>query len=163
MTGESDSGKAGVRLDRWLWAARFFKTRAQAKAAIEAGHVDFHGRTTVSEPGRGPAAQKQLPGEKPKVSKEVAIGDMLTIRRGWTVATVVILGLSASRGSATVAQALYEETLDSIERRETDTARRKMERAGLRVPDRRPSKHDRRALLLLKKQLLKKQSQQQEQ
>ena len=64
---------SGVRLDRWLWAARFFKTRAQAKAAIEGGKVEFH-----LERSEDSATSK------PKVSKEVAVGDYLTVRRGWT-------------------------------------------------------------------------------
>jgi ribosome-associated heat shock protein Hsp15 len=127
-----------VRLDRWLWAARFFRTRAQAKAAIEGGHVQVapQGRTDTFT--------------KPKPSKEVAVGDLLEIRRGEMEQIVEIIGLSEQRGSAPVAQALYRETLESIEARETERARRMMERAGLRVPAGRPSKRDRRELQKLK-------------
>jgi len=145
-----------VRLDRWLWAARFYKTRAQAKSAIEAGRVDFHSRGSAAPARQGvPGAEyetHELPAQKPKVSREISIGDVLTIRRGWAAATVVVRGLSEQRGSAPVAQALYEETLDSIERREAESARRQMERAGLKVPPGRPSKHDRRALQRLKQE-----------
>ncbi|MCB1685679.1 MAG: RNA-binding protein [Pseudomonadales bacterium] len=130
-----------VRLDRWLWAARFFRTRAQAKAAIEAGKVDFHA-----------GGQPQGQTSKPRVSKEVSVGDCLSIRRGWTVETVVVRGLSEQRGSAGIARTLYEETADSIEAREAESARRRMERAGLQVPDRRPSKHERRARAQLKQE-----------
>jgi ribosome-associated heat shock protein Hsp15 len=133
------SASGGVRLDRWLWAARFFKTRAQAKAAIEGGKVDFHVESRV---GAGRI--------KPKVSKEVIPGDMLTIRRGWSAETVVVDALSEQRGSASVAQTLYTETAESVERRETEVARRRMERAGLTVPRSRPTKRDRREIRKLK-------------
>lgn len=133
---------SGMRLDRWLWAARFFKTRAQAKTAIEGGKVDYH-------------LQKNAEAStiKPKVSKEVSEGDFLTIRRGWSKETVVVSGLSQQRGNATAAQALYRETIDSIERREIEVARRRMERAGLTVPASRPSKRDRREIRRLKEEL----------
>ncbi len=132
---------SGVRLDRWLWAARFFKTRAQAKAAIEGGKVDFHqGRRETGSTS------------KPKVSKELAVGDCLTIRRGWTAETVIVQALSEQRGNATIARGLYEETAVSIERRETEVARRRMEKGGLTVPAARPSKRDRRELRKLKEE-----------
>jgi ribosome-associated heat shock protein Hsp15 len=132
---------SGVRLDRWLWAARFFKTRAQAKAAIEGGKVDFH-----LDQAENSATSK------PKVSKEVAVGDYLTIRRGWTEETIVIDALSESRGNATAARVLYTETAISIERREAEVARRRMERAGLAIPSSRPSGRDRRELRKLKEE-----------
>ena len=132
---------SGVRLDRWLWAARFFKTRAQAKAAIEGGKVDFH-----LEPAESSATSK------PKVSKEVSVGDFLTIRRGWTEETILIEALSEQRGNATLARTLYSETATSIERREAEVARRRMERAGLAIPTSRPSGRDRRELRKLKEE-----------
>lgn len=131
--------RPGVRLDRWLWAARFFRTRAQAKTAIEGGKVDYH-----TEP-RADAGTL-----KPKVSKEVSVGDFLTIRRGWTAETVRVDALSEQRGSAAVARDLYTETEASVERREAEVARRRMERAGLKVPSSRPSKRDRREIRRLK-------------
>lgn len=126
---------SGVRLDRWLWAARFFKTRAQAKAAVEGGKVDYH-----LEP------REDSPTSRPKVSKEVSVGAYLTVRRGWTEETFVIDALSETRGNATAAKALYTETARSIERREAEVARRRMERAGLKVPASRPSGRDRRQI-----------------
>ena len=88
-----------VRIDRWLWAARFFKTRSSAKSAVEGGkvHVD---------------------GKRVKPSKELRPGQTLEIRRGDLVQTVVVQELSQQRGPATKAQALYAETSESIELRE---------------------------------------------
>ncbi|MCZ6640784.1 MAG: S4 domain-containing protein [Gammaproteobacteria bacterium] len=120
-----------VRLDRWLWAARFFKTRAQAKRAIEGGKV-------------------QLRKARPKAAKEIGVGCELTIRRGDTSQTITVTGLADRRGSATVARTLYEESDASIELREADRSRRRMERAGLTVPRTRPTKRDRRELKKLK-------------
>jgi len=130
-----------VRLDRWLWAARFYKTRAQAKTAIQGGKVDFH---VLQDPAGATI--------RPKVSKEVVVGDVLTIRRGWSATTVSIQGLSEQRGNATSASALYQETADSIELREIEIARRRMEKAGLSLPRSRPSKRDRRQLKQLKEE-----------
>ena len=118
---------AKVRLDRWLWAARFFKTRAQAKVAIDAGHV-------------------QVNGNRAKTAKEIGPGDELDVRRGWTTRTVIVTAIAQQRGNASVAATLYAETPHSIERREAEVARRRMERAGLKVPDTKPDKRGRRAL-----------------
>lgn len=138
----SDQGDAKVRLDRWLWAARFFKTRAQAKAAIEGGKVQFHlpGATTTN-PDRL---------SRPKVSKEIGVGDTITLRRGDTAETVVVTGLSEKRGSASVAATLYVQTPESVEAREAARSRRRMERLGLQIPTGRPTKNARRALRKLK-------------
>ncbi len=137
-----------VRLDRWLWAARFFKTRSQAKAAIEGGKVH------LEPPGpRRPEAERPdgAGGRlRPKVSKEVVVGDVLEIRRASATHVVEVTGLSEQRGNATVAATLYRETVESIEAREAERARRRMENAGLRVPQKRPSKRDRRELAKLK-------------
>jgi ribosome-associated heat shock protein Hsp15 len=138
-----------VRLDRWLWAARFFKTRAQAKAAIEGGKV--HLAPPGTRAARSTEGATDTAGfQRPKVSKELAVGDLLEIRRGWTAQVVEVTGLSEQRGSATVAQTLFRETPESVEAREAERARRQMERAGLRVPASRPSKRDRRELKKLK-------------
>jgi ribosome-associated heat shock protein Hsp15 len=135
-----------VRLDRWLWAARFFKTRAQAKAAIEGGKVELHMAAASGAEGKLERTAK------PKVSKEIGIGDRLTIQRGWSPETVTVIGLSEQRGNAAAASLLFEESLASIEARETEVARRRMERAGLKLPERRPSKRDRRELKKMKGQ-----------
>ena len=133
-----------VRLDRWLWAARFYKTRAQAKTAIEGGKVQFHPTRTEAD-----NTSNQV---RPKVSKEIGIGDMLSVRRHKQIIpqTVVITGLSEKRGNATAAAALYRETDNSIEARESERSREAMQRVGLTVPERKPSKRDRRALQKLK-------------
>ena len=122
---------SGVRIDRWLWAARFFKTRSLAKAAVEGGKV-------------------HLESSRVKPSKEVQVGQQLEIRRGDTFQVVIIETLSEQRGSATVAQTLYTETPESIEQREVRESARRMERAGLNIPSSKPDKKNRRALAQLK-------------
>ena len=121
-----------VRLDRWLWAARLFKTRAQAKTAIDGGkvHVD---------------------GVKPKVAKEIQVGSNVRVRKGSIEQTVIVTGLSATRGSAKDAALLYQETADSIEAREQQRAQQQMLRAGLRIPEHKPTRQQRRALTDLKR------------
>ena len=122
---------ARVRLDKWLWAARFYKTRSRAKAAIDGGKV-------------------HLNDARVKTAKEVAPGDTLTITRGDSTQTVVVTALGERRGSATIAATLYTETTESIDAREAIRAQRRMERAGLTIPKGRPSKHDRRRLREMK-------------
>ena len=112
-----------MRVDKWLWAARFFKTRSIAKDAIEGGKV-------------------HLNGERVKVSKEIRVGMELTIQQGFDKKTVCIKALSGNRGPAPIAQQLYEETEVSLARRELLTAQRKMH--NLARPDHRPSKKERR-------------------
>ena len=121
---EKDDGK--VRLDKWLWAARFFKTRALAKAAIEGDKVHCRG-------------------ERCKPSKEPKLGEELVIRAGFDERTVVIRALSAVRKGAPEAQLLYEETAESLSRRETAAALRKAGSLGVET-DGKPSKKQRRAL-----------------
>lgn len=120
-----------VRLDKWLWAARFYKTRSLAKTAVEGGKV-------------------HLNAVRVKAAKEVTVGDTLVITRGETVQTVVVQALAERRGSATVAATLYAETEESVEQREALAADRRMRRAGLSVPKMRPNKHDRRRLREMK-------------
>ena len=122
---------SGIRIDRWLWAARFFKTRSLAKTAVEGGKVHVDGQRT-------------------KPAKELRLGQTLTIRKGLQEQTVVVEALSEERGAATIAQTLYKETPESIELREISVSRRRMERAGLTVPSGRPNKKNRRALSQLK-------------
>ncbi|MFW2176220.1 MULTISPECIES: RNA-binding S4 domain-containing protein [unclassified Moraxella] len=118
-----------VRLDKWLWAARFYKTRTIAKEAIEAGRVHHFGNRV-------------------KVSKEIMVGDELTIRQGsanlYTQKTVKVLALSQSRGNATIASTLYQETEESISQREFFHEQRQL--ANLARPDHRPNKKQRRQL-----------------
>lgn len=119
-----------VRLDVWLWAARFFKTRALAKAAIAGGKVMVGGQ-----------------GAKP--SRMVRVADALVVRRGEEVFEVVVLGLSEQRGPARVAQALYSESEASRTARETAAAERRAAMAGYRPPASRPDKRARRLIQAL--------------
>jgi ribosome-associated heat shock protein Hsp15 len=113
-----------VRLDKWLWAARFFKTRALAKQAVESGKV-------------------QSDGQKMKPGREIGMGIMLTIRQGWDERTVEVINLSEQRRSAPEAQQLYRETAESVEKREQLTQQRKAQ--AITVQDHnKPDKRDRR-------------------
>jgi len=122
---------ARVRLDKWLWAARFYKTRSLAKTAVEGGKVHLNGART-------------------KPAKEVTPGDRLTVTRGEVEQIVMVVNVAERRGSATIAATLYEETPESIDTRERIRAERRMRAAGLTVPKSRPNKKQRRALRDLK-------------
>ncbi len=122
---------AEVRLDVWLWAARFFKTRSLAKQAIEAGRVEVAG---------------QVAG---KAAKAVRVGDRLVVRRGEERFELQVLGLDERRGSAAAAQALYAESEESRAQRESAAARRRDERAGYQAPDSKPDKKARRLIRAL--------------
>ena len=121
-----------VRLDKWLWAARFYKTRALAKEAIEGGKVHCRG-------------------ERCKPSKEPKVGDELVIRAGYDVRTVVIEQLSAVRRGAPQAQLLYRETVESLQAREQAAALRKAGALGIET-DGRPNKKQRRQIHRFKEQ-----------
>jgi ribosome-associated heat shock protein Hsp15 len=118
----------GTRLDKWLWAARFYKTRGLSTDEIERGRVSVNGQ---------PA----------KPSREVRVGDRIDFRHPWAWRTVIVKDTSTTRGPAPVAQALYEETPDSIERRERAVAERRFagEPADAYAAGR-PTKRDRRRL-----------------
>lgn len=118
---------AKVRLDKWLWAARFFKTRSLAKAAIDGGKV-------------------QLEGKRVKVSKEIAIGDTLQLRQGWDEKVVLVKQLSDQRRGAPEAELLYEETADSLAKREADASARKAAGGMIDRPAHRPDKQQRRQI-----------------
>ena len=122
-----------LRIDKWLWAARFFKTRSIAKTAIEGGKV-------------------HLDGQRVKVSREIAVGETLVIKQGWDEKEIVVLGLSAQRGPAPVARELYEETAGSIEKREREAQARTAAGGAVARPTQKPGKHQRKALERLRKQ-----------
>jgi ribosome-associated heat shock protein Hsp15 len=124
--GVTEPGLNKLRLDKWLWAARFFRTRSLAKAAIEGGKV-------------------HLGGQRVKVSREIAVGDVLSIRQGFDLKEVTVRGLSAQRRGASEAQQLYEESAESIERRQEEAAARRAQPTPLH-PARRPSKRERRQI-----------------
>tara|TARA_B110000503_G_C7091331_1_gene389570 strand:+ start:283 stop:690 length:408 start_codon:yes stop_codon:yes gene_type:complete len=116
-----------VRLDKWLWAARFFKTRAQAKTAIEGGKV-------------------QIDGQRAKSSKDIPLGAAIKIRQGWDEKTVIVDNVTDQRRGATEAAALYSETPESISQREQRIAERKASNQSLSFQDQRPNKKQRRQI-----------------
>ncbi|MGB2262075.1 MAG: RNA-binding S4 domain-containing protein, partial [Luminiphilus sp.] len=93
-----------------------------------------------------------LDGQRVKVSREICVGEILLIKQGWDEKEVVVLGLSAQRGPAPIAQALYEETSASIEKREREAQARKAAGGAVARPTQKPGKHQRKALERLRKQ-----------
>jgi ribosome-associated heat shock protein Hsp15 len=124
---DRDTPTGKLRLDKWLWAARFFKTRSLAKAAIEGGKV-------------------RLDGQRVKVSKEISVGDTLQVRQGWDEKVVVVQALSDQRRGAPEAQALYRETEESMGKREAEAAARKAAGGMIERPAHRPTKKQRRQI-----------------
>src|SRR5690554_1002238 len=129
----TDTDKTAVRLDKWLWAARFYKTRTLAKEAIEGGKVHYND-------------QRCKPG------KTVETGATVRLRLGWQEKTVVIDGISDKRRGAPEAQTLYHETEDSTRRREDLAWQRKTMQAAQLPPARRPTKKDRRDIQKFREQ-----------
>lgn len=120
-----------VRLDKWLWAARFYKTRAIAREMIEGGKVHYNG-------------------QRSKPSKVVELNAELTLRQGNDERTVIVAEVSTQRRPASEAQLLYRETEASIEKREKVTQARKLNALTMPHPDRRPDKKERRDLMKFK-------------
>ncbi|HMC14158.1 MAG TPA: RNA-binding S4 domain-containing protein [Albitalea sp.] len=117
-----------VRLDKWLWAARFFKTRSLATAEIASGRV--HVNDQPAKPARA-----------------LRVGDKVELRQGNVIRTVAVLGLSETRGPAPVAQALYQETPESIARREKEAEQRRLAaEPSQAIEQGRPTKRNRRKL-----------------
>lgn len=129
MTTQIDT-VPGVRLDLWLWAARFYKTRALAKHAIETGKVD-------------------VGGQRAKPSRSVRAGDALVVARGEERFEVEVAALSTVRGPASIAQTLYRESDASKLAREQARALRAAERAGFSPPESKPDKRARRLIRAL--------------
>ncbi|MDS4030848.1 MAG: S4 domain-containing protein [Candidatus Contendobacter sp.] len=117
-----------VRLDKWLWAARFFKTRALATAAVTGGKV-------------------HAGGQRCKPSHSVRLGESLQIQRGLDEYVITVRALNDQRGPASVAALLYEETSESRQRREALHERRRLERSPVPQPAGRPTKQDRRRIV----------------
>jgi ribosome-associated heat shock protein Hsp15 len=117
-----------VRIDKWLWAARFFKTRAQASKACDLGRI--HSNEIEAKPAR-----------------DVRVGDMLRIKNEGGEFHVEVLQLSEMRGPAAVAQTLYRETDASKEKRQREASERKAMQQYVPIPERRPSKRDRRRII----------------
>ena len=124
------SETATVRLDLWLWAARFFRTRSLAKTAIETGKVE-------------------VDGQRAKASSSVRAGDALCIVRGDGVFEITVLALSDQRGPASIAQTLYVESEASKARRAETLATLRAGRAGYQPPETKPDKRARRLIRAL--------------
>ena len=119
------SGSQKVRLDKWLWAARFYKTRSLSRDAIEGGKVHVNG-------------------QRAKPSKDARVGDTIVLRQGFDEKTIVIQQLSDTRRGAPEAQKLYQETGESIKKREDAAANRKALRGSHPFSEHRPDKKQRR-------------------
>ena len=122
------NGMNGIRIDAWLWAARFFKTRTLSKKACDLGRIVSNGQVA-------------------KAAREVRIADMLKISNDGGEFEIAVLGLSDERGPAPVAQALYRETEASKEMRLKVAAERRATREFEILPQGRPSKRDRRRII----------------
>ncbi|VTP16893.1 Heat shock protein 15 [Phytobacter ursingii] len=120
-----------VRLDKWLWAARFYKTRALAREMIEGGKVHYNG-------------------QRSKPSKIVELNATLTLRQGNDERTVIIKAITEQRRPAAEAVEMYEETSESVAKREKMALARKMNALTMPHPDRRPDKKERRDLMKFK-------------
>ena len=126
MTDAPRTGK--VRLDKWLWAARFFKTRGLSADEIGKGRVSVNGLAA-------------------KASREVRVGDRIELRQGQVARTVIVKAASEQRGSAVVAQLLFEETPESIEQRTRQALERRLNaEPSMTIEQGRPTKRDRRQL-----------------
>ena len=125
--GEKPSKIAATRLDKWLWAARFYKTRAIAKQMIDGGKVFYNG-------------------QRSKSGKAVNIGDIIKIRQGYEEKEVIITALAEKRRDATFAQTLYQETKESIESREKNSLARKQGILLSPASDTKPDKKQRRQI-----------------
>ncbi|WP_165461600.1 ribosome-associated heat shock protein Hsp15 [Atlantibacter sp.] len=120
-----------VRLDKWLWAARFYKTRALAREMVEGGKVHYNGQRT-------------------RPSKNVELGAEIVLRQGNDQRTVIVKGITDQRRPASEAALLYEETAQSVENREKVALARKMNALTMPHPERRPDKKERRDLIKFK-------------
>jgi ribosome-associated heat shock protein Hsp15 len=120
----------GVRLDLWLWAARFFRTRSLAKQAIETGKVE-------------------VDGQRAKAARNVRVGDAMKVVRGEETFVIEVAAISAKRGSAAIARTLYRESDESRSARETRRAELAAARAGYQAPQTKPDKRARKLIRAL--------------
>ena len=127
------TAKEKVRLDIWLWAARFFKTRSLCKQAIDGGKVDINGN-------------------KGKASKLITISDIISVSRGQEKISVAVVALAEKRGPASIATQLYEETEESVTAREKQAEIRQLNQASHNPPKQRPDKKQRRQIHRFKQQ-----------
>jgi len=132
MAKQNESQPAKVRLDRWLWAARFFKTRRLSVEAIKGGKVEVDG----------------VPA---KPARDVSPGQRVKVRKGAFTFEVVVRDVANQRGPAKVAEQLYEETPESVAAREKVREQQRMNAAFVPRPDHRPDKRSRRELARVKR------------
>ncbi|WP_160065079.1 ribosome-associated heat shock protein Hsp15 [Psychromonas sp. L1A2] len=125
--------KSTVRLDKWLWASRFYKTRGLARDMVQGGKVHYNG-------------------QRCKASKIVEIGATLSIRQGELLFEVTVEAISEHRRGAPIAQTLYQETEKSVVKREQHQLLRKLSLQNAPHPDRKPNKKERRELIHAKTQ-----------
>ncbi|MCK0534161.1 MULTISPECIES: ribosome-associated heat shock protein Hsp15 [unclassified Anaerobiospirillum] len=121
------SNDGSVRIDKWLWAARFYKTRSLARQMVEGGKVEYNGA-------------------RAKPSRSVETGATIRLLQGFSRREIIVKGISDVRGPAPVAATLYEETAESIARREEEARLNKMAALINPHPDTRPNKKERREL-----------------
>lgn len=125
---QAPENQQSLRIDKWLWAARFYKTRSLASDAVKTGKV-------------------QVNGEKAKPSKEIGIGDTLTIKQAYFSKTITVSALSNRRGPASVAETLYEETSESVTNRARLKEIQQAQPAIRRSGQGRPTKRERRQII----------------
>ncbi len=128
---QKNSPELPVRIDKWLWAARFYKTRAIAKQMIDGGKVHYNGQRTKS-------------------SKNVEIDARLLLRQGFDEKEIIIMAISGLRGNATKAQELYQETEASVKKRALAAEARRLNRLNNPIPDHKPDKKQRRQIVRFK-------------
>ena len=134
QSSQKSEQNQATRLDKWLWAARFYKTRAIAKQMIDGGKVFYNGQRTKS-------------------GKAVSIGDTITLRQGYDQKEVKIIALADKRRDATFAQTLYQESLESIESREKNSLARKQGILLSPASENKPDKKQRRQIRQLKERI----------
>jgi len=126
LSNKTELGRK-IRLDKWLWAARFFKTRSLAKAAITGGKVHING-------------------QRAKASRDLTIGTIATVKQGIEEKTIVVERLSSKRGAASKTTSMYSETAESVLLRINNTAKRKALNNGITFDERPPNKKQRRQI-----------------
>ena len=134
MSVSNSTEKSSTRLDKWLWAARFFRTRTIAKQMIDGGKIFYNGQRTKS-------------------GKAVSIGDIIKIRQGFEEKVITVIALADKRKDATFAQTLYQETKQSIDSREKNALARKQGILLSPASDTKPDKKQRRKLREFKERI----------
>ena len=133
--GSEQTHEKSVRIDKWLWAARFFKTRSLAKQAIEGGKVHVNG-------------------QRAKPSRDIQVGMTLIVRQGWDDKEIIVQDITDKRRGAPDAVKLYEETQESINKRLTNAQQRKAMGAATINTEGKPTSKQRRKINELKRQIL---------